>query len=49
MSEPPAKRKPLLGRLRSLPLRTWVFILIAESVVFIMLVALLVWIVFRGG
>jgi uncharacterized membrane protein len=50
MNEPPAKpeRKSLLDRLRSLPLRTWVVILIAESVVFLVLIVLLVWVVFRG-
>ena len=47
MNEPPAKRKPFLDRVRSMPLRTLVFILIAESVVFIALVVLLVWLVFR--
>lgn len=48
MSEPPGKSKSILERLRSLPLRTWVVILIAESVVFLILIVLLVWIVFRG-
>ena len=48
MNEPPAKRKSFLDRLRSMPLRTWVFILIVESVVFLILIVLLVWIVFRG-
>lgn len=47
MSEPPAKRKSFFSRLQSLPLRTWVFILIAESIFFILLVVLLVWLVFR--
>lgn len=48
MNEPPAKPKSLFDRLRSLPLKAWVVILIAESVVFILLIMLLVWIVFRG-
>lgn len=48
MNEPPAKRKSFFDRLRSLPLKAWVAILVAESVVFIMLIALLVWLVFRG-
>lgn len=48
MSKPPGKPKSLIERLRSLPLRVWVIILLAESFVFILLVFLLVWIVFRG-
>ena len=48
MNEPPAKPKSLFDRLRLLPLKAWVVILIAESVVFILLIMLLVWIVFRG-
>lgn len=48
MNEPPAKPKSLFDRLRSLSLRTLVVILVAESVVFLILIALLVWIVFRG-
>ena len=48
MNEPPAKRRSVLERLRSLPVRMWVLILVAESVVFIILMVLLVWIVFRG-
>jgi hypothetical protein len=47
MNEPPAKRKSLLDRVRSLPLKAWVAILVAESIVFILLIVLLVWIVFR--
>lgn len=48
MKEPPAKPKSLFDRLRSMPLRTAVIILVAESVVFIVLIVLLVWVVFRG-
>ena len=48
MNEPPAKPKSLFDRLRSLSIRTLVVILVAESVVFLILIALLVWIVFRG-
>ncbi|MDM7998862.1 MAG: hypothetical protein QUS33_02375 [Dehalococcoidia bacterium] len=49
MSEPPVKPKSVIQRLRSVPLRVWVIILVAESFVFILLVFLLVWIVFRGS
>jgi hypothetical protein len=48
MNERPAKPKSLFDRVRSLPLRAWVVILVAESVVFIVLMVLLVWVVFRG-
>jgi hypothetical protein len=48
MNEPPAKPKSLFDRLRSLSIRTLVVILVAESVVFLILIGLLVWIVFRG-
>ncbi len=48
MNEPPAKPKSLFDRLRALPLKAWVVILVAESVVFLILIVLLVWIVFRG-
>jgi hypothetical protein len=48
MNEPPVKRKSFFGRLRSMSLRTWVAILIAESFVFVLLIVLLVWLVFRG-
>lgn len=48
MNEPPAKPKSLFDRLRSLSIRTLVVILVAESVVFLILIVLLVWIVFRG-
>ena len=47
MNEPPAKPKSFFDRVRSLPLRAWVAILVAESVVFIVLIVLLVWVVFR--
>ncbi|HWR71347.1 MAG TPA: hypothetical protein VN415_09840 [Dehalococcoidia bacterium] len=48
MNEPPAKPKSFFERVRSLPLKAWVAILVAESVVFIILIVLLVWVVFRG-
>ncbi len=48
MNEPPGKPKSLFDRVRSLPLKAWVAILVAESVVFIILIVLLVWVVFRG-
>lgn len=48
MNEPPGKRQSFFDRLRSLPLRTWVIILVAESVVFTLLIVLLIWVVFRG-
>ena len=47
MNEPPAKPKSFFERVRSLPLKAWVAILVAESIVFILLIVLLVWIVFR--
>jgi hypothetical protein len=47
MNEPPAKPKSLFGRLRSLPVRAWVVILVAESVVFLVLVVVLVLVIFR--
>lgn len=47
MSEPPAKPKSLFDRLRSLPLKAWVVVLVAESVVFLILVVVLVLVVFR--
>ena len=47
MSEQPAKRQSLFGRMRSWSLKTWAIILVAESAVFVILIALLVWIVFR--
>ena len=48
MNEPPAKPKSFFERVRSMPLKAWVAILVAESVVFIILIVLLVWVVFRG-
>ena len=48
MNEPPAKPKSFFERVRSLPLKAWVAILVAESVVFIILIVVLVWVVFRG-
>ena len=48
MNEPPAKPRSFFERVRSLPLKAWVAILVAESVVFIILIVLLVWVVFRG-
>ena len=48
MNEPPAKPKSFFDRLRSLPLKAWVAILVAESVVFLGLIGLLVWVIFRG-
>jgi len=47
MNEPPANRKSLMGRLQSLPLKAWVVILVAESVVFLVLIVVLVLVVFR--
>ena len=47
MNEPPAKPKSLFDRLRSLPLKAWVVILVAESVVFLVLIVVLVLVVFR--
>ena len=47
MSEPPAKRKSIMDRMRSWSMKTWAIILVAESLVFVILIALLVWIVFR--
>ena len=47
MNEPPAKSQSILDRLRSLPLKAWVVILVAESVFFLILVVVLVLIVFR--
>ena len=47
MNEPPAKPKSLFDRLRSLPLRAWVVILVAESVAFLVLIVVLVLVVFR--
>ena len=48
MNEPPAKPKSFFERVRSMPLKAWVAILVAESVVFVILIVLLVWVVFRG-
>jgi hypothetical protein len=47
MNEPPAKPKSFFDRLRSLPLRAWVVLLVAESVVFLVLMVVLVLVVFR--
>jgi hypothetical protein len=47
MNEPPAKPKSFLDRMRSWSLKTWVVILVVESVVFLLFLVLLVWIVFR--
>ena len=47
MSEPPAKPKSLLDQVRSWSLRTWVVILIVESIVFLALMVVMVWVVFR--
>ena len=47
MNEPPAKSKSLFDRLRSLPLKAWVVFLVAESVVFLVLIVVLVLVVFR--
>jgi hypothetical protein len=47
MNEPPAKPKSLFDRLRSLPLKAWVVILVAESVVSLILIVVLVLVVFR--
>ena len=48
MNEPPAKPKSFFDRVRSLPLKAWVAILVAESVVVLGLIGLLVWVIFRG-
>ena len=47
MNEPPAKRQSFFDRLRSMSLRTWVVILVVESVVFLLFLVLLIWVVFR--
>jgi hypothetical protein len=47
MNEPPAKSQSLFDRLRSLPVKAWVVILVAESVVFLILIVVLVLLVFR--
>jgi hypothetical protein len=47
MNEPPAKPKSLFDRFRSLSLRAWVVILVAESVVFLVLIVVLILVVFR--
>ncbi len=46
MNEPPVKRT-LLDRLRSLPLKAWVIVLVIESLIFLALVAILVVVVFN--
>jgi hypothetical protein len=48
MNETPGKPKSLMGRLRSLPVKAWLVILVAESIVFLVLMVVLVFIVFRG-
>jgi hypothetical protein len=47
MNEPPAKPKSFFDRVRSLPLKAWVIILVAESLIFLVLIVVLVLIVFR--
>jgi len=47
MNEPPAKPKSFFDRLRSLPLKAWIVILVGESVVFLVLIVVLVLVVFR--
>jgi hypothetical protein len=47
MNEPPAKPKSFFDRVRSLPLKAWVAILVAESLIFLVLIVVLVLIVFR--
>ena len=47
MNEPPVKRTSFLDRLRSLPLKAWVIVLVIESLIFLALVAVLVVVVFK--
>ena len=46
MNEPPVKRTTFLDRIRSLPLKAWVVILVIESLIFLALVVVLVVVVF---
>jgi hypothetical protein len=48
MNETPGKTKSFWQRLRSLPLKAWVVILVVESFLFLVLMVILVLIVFRG-
>jgi hypothetical protein len=47
MNQPADKPRSLLDRLRSLPLKAWVIILVAESLIFLVLIVALVLVVFR--
>lgn len=47
MNEPPAKGRSLFDQIRSMSIRTWVIVLLVETVVLLALLTVLLWVILK--